>query len=40
MMWDFDFIEEFKNNWNEKVKKWKIIYIVLSIIMILVGIAC
>lgn len=40
MMWDFDFIEEFKNNWNERIKKWKIVYIVLSIIMILVGVAC
>lgn len=35
MMWDFDFIDEFKYNWNEKIKKWKTIYIVLSILMIL-----
>lgn len=40
MMWDFDFIDEFKYNWNEKIKKWKTIYIVLSILMILAGIVC
>ena len=40
MMWDFDFIDEFKYNWNEKIKKWKTIYIVLSILMILAGIIC
>lgn len=40
MMWDYDFIEEFKNNWNEKIKKWKRIYIALSLIMIIAGFAC
>ena len=40
MMWDFDFIDEFKHNWNEKIKIWKTIYIVLSTLMILAGIVC
>lgn len=37
---DFNFVEEFKKNWNEKVKKIRGACFILSILMILVGIVC
>lgn len=37
---DFNFIEEFKKNWNKKVKKIRCACFVLSVLMILVGIVC
>lgn len=37
---DFNFIEEFKKNWNKKVKKLRCACYALSIFMIIVGIVC
>lgn len=37
MYWDFNFIDEFKENWNRRMKKIKIFYFILSIAMIVVG---
>lgn len=37
---DFDYIKEFKKDWNKKVKKMKILCMILSIFMIIVGIIC
>lgn len=40
MYWEFDFINEFKENWNRRIKKIKTLYLILSIIMIIAGCAC
>ena len=40
MYWEFDFINEFKENWNRRIKKIKTLYLILSIIMIFAGCAC
>lgn len=37
---NFDFIEEFKKDWNEKFKKLRWICLILSILMIIVGFVC
>lgn len=37
---DFDYIKEFKKDWNKKVKKMKILCMIFSIFMIIVGIIC
>lgn len=37
---NFDFIEEFRNDWNKKVKKVRLICFLLSILMIVIGIFC
>ena len=31
MYWEFDFINEFKENWNRRIKKIKTLYLILSI---------
>ncbi|WP_294580104.1 HdeD family acid-resistance protein [uncultured Thomasclavelia sp.] len=40
MYWDFDFIDEFKSNWNKRIKKFKILYLILGIVMVIAGICC
>ena len=37
---DFDFEEEFKLNWNRKVKRMRWICLLLSLVMIAIGAAC
>ena len=36
----FDFEEEFKQNWNRKVKRMRWICLLLGLLMIGVGVAC
>lgn len=40
MYWEFDFINEFKENWNRRIKKIKTLYLILSTIMIIAGCTC
>lgn len=35
---NFDFVEEFRNDWNKKVKKVRLICLLLSIVMIVIGV--
>lgn len=37
---DFNFVEEFKKDWNEKIKKLRWTCLILSILMIIVGFVC
>lgn len=37
---DFHFVEEFKENWNKRVKKFRFSCIILSLLMIIVGMIC
>ena len=37
---DYDYIDEFKTQWNERYKKAKRMSIILSIVLILIGILC
>ena len=37
---DYDYIDEFTTQWNERYKKAKRMSIILSIVLILIGILC
>ena len=37
---DYDYIDEFTTQWNERYKKIKRIGIILSVVLILIGILC
>lgn len=37
---DYDYIDEFTRQWNERYKKTKRIGIILSVVLILIGILC
>ena len=37
---DYDYIDEFTTQWNERYKKIKRIGIILSVVLILLGILC
>lgn len=37
---NFDFIDELKNDWNKKIKKVRLICLLLSIVMIIIGVLC
>ncbi|MGN1182241.1 MAG: HdeD family acid-resistance protein [Faecalibacillus sp.] len=40
MFSDFHYLEEFKKDWNKKVKKMRIICLLLGLFMIIAGLAC
>lgn len=37
---DFDFVQEFKENWNKRIKKFRNGCFILSLLMIVIGLAC